>query len=92
VALRYAVRATDKVPGGGVRSALYAYHRGMIERELEKYGPARRHLQEALLINPYFSPLRARTAREALTALGEPPAEDVPAMDVESESESEERS
>jgi tetratricopeptide (TPR) repeat protein len=91
-ALRYAVRATDKVHGGGVRSALYAYHRGMIERELEKYGPARRHLQEALLINPYFSPLRARTAREALTALGEPPAEDVPAMDVEAESESEERS
>ncbi|NNN37720.1 tetratricopeptide repeat protein [Streptomyces sp. S3(2020)] len=91
-ALRYAVRATDKVRGGGVRSALYAYHRGMIERELEKYGPARRHLQEALVINPYFSPLRARTAREALTALGEPPAEDVPAMDAEAETETEERS
>lgn len=91
-ALRYAVRATDKVHGGGVRSALYAYHRAMIERESEKYGPARRHLQEALLINPYFSPLRARTAREALTALGEPPAEDVPAMDAEADSESEERS
>lgn len=91
-ALRYAVRATDKVHGGGVRSALYAYHRGMIERELEKYGPARRHLQEALLINPYFSPLRARTAREALTALGEPPAEDVPAMDAEADSESESES
>lgn len=81
-ALRYAVRATDKVHGGGVRSALYAYHRGMIERELEMYGPARRHLQEALRINPHFSPLQVRAARAALTALGEPPEEDVPVMDA----------
>jgi tetratricopeptide (TPR) repeat protein len=78
-ALRYAVRATDAVHGGGVRSALYAFHRGMIERELERDGPARRHLQEALRINPYFSPLQVRAAREALTALGaEPEAADVP--------------
>ncbi|WP_405736410.1 tetratricopeptide repeat protein [Streptomyces sp. NBC_00028] len=82
-ALRYAVRATDKVHGGGVRSALYAYHRGMIERELERFAPARRHLQEALRINPYFSPLQVPVAREALTALGsEPPAEDLPVMDA----------
>lgn len=88
-ALRYAVRATDTVHGGGVRSALHAYHRGMIERELEKNGPARRHLQEALRINPYFSPLLVRTAREALTALGEPSVEELPVMDAKSGADTE---
>ncbi len=73
-ALRFAVRATDKEHGGGVRSALYAYHRGQIERDLGLSGPARRHLTEALRINPYFSPLLVPAAREALTALGEPAA------------------
>ncbi|MDN3022533.1 tetratricopeptide repeat protein [Streptomyces sp. S.PB5] len=81
-ALRFAVRATDKVHGGGVRSALYAYHRGMIERELGLNGPARRHLQEALRINPYFSRLHVPSAQRALTALGEPSADDVPVMDA----------
>ncbi|MFF0202167.1 tetratricopeptide repeat protein [Streptomyces sp. NPDC005017] len=79
-ALRFAVRATDEVHGGGVRSALYAFHRGMIERDLELSGPARRHLQEALRINPYFSPLQAPVARRALNALGEPPAVPLPEM------------
>ncbi|MGW3914819.1 hypothetical protein ACWEBX_25325, partial [Streptomyces sp. NPDC005070] len=73
-ALGFAVRATDKEHGGDVRSALYAYHRGQIERDLGLSGPARRHLTEALRINPYFSPLLAPAAREALTALGEPSA------------------
>ncbi|KUO18435.1 tetratricopeptide repeat protein [Streptomyces dysideae] len=73
-ALRYARIATDKVRGGGVRSAPYAFHLGMIERELKLSGPARRHLQEALRINPYFSPVRVPVAKEALAALGEPPA------------------
>ncbi|WP_369217044.1 tetratricopeptide repeat protein, partial [Streptomyces flavofungini] len=36
----------------GPRSALFAYHRGEIERQLGRYGAARRHLGEALLINP----------------------------------------
>jgi len=81
-ALRFATLATDREKGGGVRSAPYAFHRGMIERELERYGPARRHLQEALRINPYFSPVHARAAREALTELGEPSVTDVPVMDV----------
>src|ERR1700754_3212406 len=78
-ALKYASVATDKVHGGGVRDALYAFHRGMIERELEKFASARRHLQEALQINPYFSPLRVPLAQAALAALGEPPEEGVPA-------------
>ncbi|MGV9271792.1 tetratricopeptide repeat protein [Streptomyces griseosporeus] len=71
-ALRFAAIATDKAHGGGVRSAPYAYHRGMIERALKQYGPARRHLQEALRINPYFSVVHAPAARAALRALGEP--------------------
>ncbi|MEV7790954.1 tetratricopeptide repeat protein [Streptomyces sp. NPDC087512] len=78
-ALRYATIATDGEHGGGVRSAPYAFHRGMIERALERYGPARRHLREALVIDPYFSPLRAPEARRALAELGEPSVEDPPA-------------
>ena len=77
-ALKFASVATDRVHGGGVRDALYAFHRGMIERELEKFASARRHLQEALQINPYFSPLRVPLAQAALAALGEPPEEGLP--------------
>ncbi|MGW2780491.1 tetratricopeptide repeat protein [Streptomyces populi] len=73
-ALGFAVRATDAEHGGGVRSALYAYHRGQIERDLGLSGPARRHLTEALRINPYFSLPLVPAAQEALVALGEPPA------------------
>lgn len=68
-ALVYAKTATDQ----GLRSPLFAYHRGEIERALDLPGPARRHLGEALRINPYFSPLLAPAARDALDALGEPP-------------------
>ncbi|MFC9116359.1 tetratricopeptide repeat protein [Streptomyces sp. NPDC057092] len=71
-ALPFAVRATEGTKGGGVRSALFAYHRGAVERALERYGAARRHLTEALQINPWFSPLHAPRAKEALARLGEP--------------------
>ncbi len=71
-ALPFAVRATEGTQGGGVRSALYVFHRGMIERSLERYGAARRHLREALQINPWFSPLGAPRAEAALAGLGEP--------------------
>ncbi|WP_217545433.1 tetratricopeptide repeat protein [Streptomyces sp. GbtcB6] len=78
-ALRYASVATDSTKGGGVRSALYAFHRGMIERDLDLEAPARRHLQDALRTNPYFSPLQAPAARATLTALGnQPPNEELP--------------
>ncbi|MGA5419595.1 tetratricopeptide repeat protein [Streptomyces lavendulocolor] len=73
-ALPYATRATEQ----GLRSALFAYHRGRIERELGEWGPARRHLAEALRINPHFSPLLAPKARRALAALGEPPEGEPP--------------
>ncbi|MBQ1092608.1 lipopolysaccharide assembly protein LapB [Streptomyces sp. B93] len=78
-ALWYAARAMDPEHGGGLRSASYAYHRGMIEKALGLDAPARRHLREALRINPYFSPLAVPSAREALEELGEVPVdEDVP--------------
>ncbi|WP_405948299.1 tetratricopeptide repeat protein [Streptomyces prunicolor] len=77
-ALKFASVATDKVHGGGVRDARYAFHRGMIERELEKFASARRHLQDALQINPYFSPLQVPLAQAALAALGEPSNEPPP--------------
>ncbi|MDF3297744.1 tetratricopeptide repeat protein [Streptomyces tropicalis] len=81
-ALKFVTTATDKAGGGAVRSALYAYHRGMVERELDLTGPARRHLEEALRTNPYFSPLEAPRARKALSALGEPPDEEPPTDDA----------
>lgn len=77
-ALRFATVATDKAHGGGVLSAPYAYHRGMIERELEMHAPARRHLRDALRINPYFSPLAVPVARSALATLGEVPERAAP--------------
>ncbi|WP_258564351.1 tetratricopeptide repeat protein [Streptomyces himalayensis] len=67
-ALKHAVKAMDQ----GQISALFAYHRGEIERALGRYGAARRHLQQALRINPYFSPLLAPRAEAALAELGEP--------------------
>lgn len=73
-ALRFAMIATDRVHGGAVHSAPYMYHRGMIERALDMPGPARRHLAEALQINPYFSPLLGPVARAALARLGGEPA------------------
>ncbi|MFE3824174.1 hypothetical protein [Streptomyces sp. NPDC059092] len=78
-ALKYAKKATEQ----GRRSALFLYHRGEIERSLELYGPARRHVGEALRVNPYFSPLLAPRALAALESLGEP--EEGGPRDVEGE-------
>lgn len=69
-ALKFATRATEKGP----LIAVYAYHRGQIERDLGKYGAARRHIGEAMRRNPYFSPLLAPAARAALDSLGDPPS------------------
>ncbi|WP_373304404.1 tetratricopeptide repeat protein, partial [Streptomyces anandii] len=77
-ALKFATAAMDSTKGGGVRDALYAFHRGVIEQGLDRTGAARRHLEEALRTNPYFSPLWAPQAQAALDALGEPSVEDVP--------------
>ncbi|PZT71998.1 MULTISPECIES: tetratricopeptide repeat protein [unclassified Streptomyces] len=69
-ALEYARRAVEQ----GGQNASYAYHLGMTERAVGDYGSARRHLEDALRTNPEFSPLDASSARDALDALGEPPA------------------
>lgn len=69
-ALEYAKKATDL----GLRSADFAFHRAVIERELGDEAAARRHLQEAMRTNPHFSPLRAPLAKEALASIGQPAA------------------
>lgn len=75
-ALKFATAATDEKQGGGVRNALYEYHRAMVEQDLGLSGSARRQLAQALRTNPWFSPLWAPDAAEALDELGEPvPAE-----------------
>ncbi|MFJ2441198.1 MULTISPECIES: tetratricopeptide repeat protein [unclassified Streptomyces] len=73
-ALPYARKATEQ----GLRSALFTYHRGEIERTLGLDDPARRHIGEALRIDPYFSPLLAPKALDALEELGEPAATEAP--------------
>ncbi|MEU6810749.1 hypothetical protein ABZ920_17540 [Streptomyces sp. NPDC046831] len=64
-ALPYARRATAT----GYRNAVFLYHRGVIERATGRPRDARTHLTRALELNPGFSPLGARAARAALTAL-----------------------
>ncbi|MFF6780290.1 tetratricopeptide repeat protein [Streptomyces sp. NPDC012510] len=54
-ALGFARRATDRARGGEVRSAAYAYHRGVIERAVGLEAAGRRHLEEARRLNPYFA-------------------------------------
>ncbi|MEU4348756.1 hypothetical protein [Streptomyces sp. NPDC023838] len=66
--LAFAKKAAEK----GGRSALFSYHRGVLEREMGQQGAARRDLEEALRTNPYFSPLLVPKARKVLEGLGEP--------------------
>ncbi|CAN5132240.1 tetratricopeptide repeat protein [soil metagenome] len=67
-ALPYAEEATSI----GGRNASFLYHRGVIEAALGDDDAAREHLEAALDTNPYFSPLHAPKAKEALDALGGP--------------------
>jgi len=53
----------------GMRSALFAYHRGMIERALKHAAEAKVWLGRSVAINPYFSPLLAPKAKAALAQL-----------------------
>lgn len=66
-ALEYAVKATA-LEGP---NATLLYHRGMIEASLGMDEEARTHLEAALETNPYFSPLHAPVAQQALDELGE---------------------
>lgn len=56
-------RTTDRQNDGTVRDASFSYHRGAVERSLGLTGPAQRHIEEALRINPWFSPLLGPLAR-----------------------------
>lgn len=54
----------------GTRSALFLYHRAIIERALGQLASARRDLAEALSINPHFSIPWAGPAARLLAQLG----------------------
>ncbi len=64
-ALRHAVHSQQL----GTKSALFAFHRGMIENSLGMTKQARTSLQRALDINPHFSPLFAPQAQRTLDQL-----------------------
>ena len=68
-ALRYANRALEL----GTRSALFHFHRAMIERALGRVGAARRDLATALDINPHFSILWSQKAARAVSSMGGAP-------------------
>jgi len=50
----------------GTKSALFAYHRGIIEMSLGRFDAARVSLERALSLNPHFSSLLAPRAEAAL--------------------------
>lgn len=53
----------------GTDSALFAYHRGMIEKSLGMDAKAQKSLRRSLALNPHFSPLHAPRAEGALEEL-----------------------
>jgi tetratricopeptide (TPR) repeat protein len=54
----------------GTKSAAFHFHRGVIENALGQKPAAIADLQQALAINPHFSPLQAPQARKLLAQLG----------------------
>jgi tetratricopeptide (TPR) repeat protein len=65
-----ALLAVNKALSTGWQSALFHYHKGMIDKALGNAGDARVELQRALTINPHFNPLAERLANQALLELG----------------------
>jgi tetratricopeptide (TPR) repeat protein len=71
-ALHHAGRDAEALPyarmaaGSGAKSALYAYHLGVIELSLGRTGAAKADLATALRRNPRFSPTDAPLARTLL--------------------------
>ena len=53
----------------GSRDPLFLYHAGLAARAAGEPGAARDYLQQALAVNPRFSPLHAPVARRALREL-----------------------
>lgn len=70
---REALPLAEQAQRHGWHNALFAHHRGEIERALGLTDAAREHLAEALRTDPFFSPLLAPQARTALAALGGTP-------------------
>ncbi len=66
---RVALRHLDSAERLGTRSALFAFHRGMVQHSLGHRAAAASSLREALAINPAFNPVFAAQARQALQAL-----------------------
>jgi len=66
---RRALRYADEASRLGTASALFAVHRGMIERSLGMDRAARRDLRRGLRLNPHFSPLLAPLAERALASM-----------------------
>lgn len=64
-----ALAAVERAGELGYRSALFAYHSGMIKQALGDLDGARADLTLALEINPYFNPLAAPLAAAALGEL-----------------------
>ena len=62
----------NKAMATGMRNALFAYHRGIIEKSLGQRAAARHDLSQALALDPAFNPLQAPLARQALDELGGP--------------------
>jgi tetratricopeptide (TPR) repeat protein len=63
---------SGKAMATGMANALFAYHRGMIEKSLGQKAAARHDLSQAQALNPAFNPLQAPIARRALAELGGP--------------------
>jgi tetratricopeptide (TPR) repeat protein len=53
----------------GTRDPMILFHAGMIEAALGRQGEARRHLEHALAINPYWHPFQPAEARRTLARL-----------------------
>jgi tetratricopeptide (TPR) repeat protein len=66
---RSALRHAEHAARIGTRSALLAYHRGMIERALGLRAAARDSLRESLQLNPHFSWTLAPRAHSAVASL-----------------------
>ncbi|ALG06284.1 hypothetical protein AOZ06_04480 [Kibdelosporangium phytohabitans] len=64
-----ALTFSDRATALGTRNAAFAYHRGMILRQLGRPTEAISQLDQALAINPYFSPIDAPKARHTLAQL-----------------------
>jgi tetratricopeptide (TPR) repeat protein len=68
-----ALRQARAALATGMRSALFRFHLGMIDKSLGRRAAARANLASALRINPHFNPLLAPVARRALQQLGGTP-------------------